>query len=596
MSFKSMKKRAGVMRTQSHLAMVIGLSLIVASITTEARADGGGRDRAQIEPTAGTWRTWVISSGKDYRAPAPPAFTDTEAELNTLAGLISHNDDQTRQRIAYWDAGAPAYRWMDLINARLLAGTATTAYPHRVHAYVAQAMYDATIATWESKYVYNRRRPSEARRGLPTALPVPNSPSYPSEHAAAAQAAASVLAYFLPAEAQSFQAMAEEAGWSRVLAGLQYPSDYTAGLDLGRKVAEQVIAKAKTDGSDAVWTGTVPTGPCKWIGTNPVNVTGATWRPLLLTSASEFRPVAPPACDTAGVLAEAATVRNYARTFVTNSKAYYWQSPEGLNTWVYRYADTWMFEDGLDRNPPRAARVYALLASTQYDAFIASQDGKFTYWYLRPHQLDPAIVPLFAVPNHPSYPSNHSTFSASRSEILAYLFPTRAAFARAVGKEAGDSRIWAGIHYQMDNVSGVELGKSVAGLFISRAEGDGSLLIPTGTESVSLTGSIDTPADGAVVTGSLTVSGWARVPGSDLGVTVLIDGAPRFAISQSRVARPDVQAAVPSLGDCSTAGYQSTFAFYPGDQGQHELSVVFQGPGGLVRHYPSRKFTWREGP
>ena len=117
-------------------------------------------------------------------------------------------------------------------------------------------MYDATIATWESKYVYNRRRPSEARRGLPTALPVPNSPSYPSEHAATAQAAASVLAYFLPAEAASFQSMAEEAGWSRVLAGLQYPSDYTAGLDLGRKVAEQVIAKAKSDGSDAVWTGT----------------------------------------------------------------------------------------------------------------------------------------------------------------------------------------------------------------------------------------------------------------------------------------------------------------------------------------------------
>lgn len=49
------------------------------------------------------------------------------------------------------------------------------------------------------------RRPSELDRRLPTALPVPNSPSYPSEHAAAAQAAATVLAYFLPAEAQSFQ-------------------------------------------------------------------------------------------------------------------------------------------------------------------------------------------------------------------------------------------------------------------------------------------------------------------------------------------------------------------------------------------------------
>jgi len=56
---------------------------------------------------------------------------------------------------------------------------------------VALAMHDATIATWESKYAYNRQRPSERDHRLPTALPVPNSPSYPSEHAAAAQAAAS---------------------------------------------------------------------------------------------------------------------------------------------------------------------------------------------------------------------------------------------------------------------------------------------------------------------------------------------------------------------------------------------------------------------
>ncbi len=164
------------------------------------------------------------------------------------------------------------------------------------------------------------------------------------------------------------------------------------------------------------------------------------------------------------------------------------------------------------------------------------------------------------------------------------------------GKEGGDSRIWAGIHYPMDNVAGVQLGKSVAEVFISWAEKDGSLLIPIGTESATLTGSIDVPAEGAIVTGDLTVKGWARVPGSNLKVTVLIDGAPRYAIRETRVPRLDVQAALPALGDCSTAGYESSFAFHPGDKGEHELSVVFEGPGGLVRHYPSRTFTWKEGP
>jgi hypothetical protein len=58
--------------------------------------------------------------------------------------------------------------------------------------------------------------------------------------------------------------------------------------------------------------------------------------------------------------------------------------------------------------------------------------------------------------------------------MLAYLFPAHAEFIRAVGKEAGDSRIWAGIHYPMDNVAGVNLGKSVAQVFINWAESDGS--------------------------------------------------------------------------------------------------------------------------
>src|SRR6185436_19580254 len=139
------------------------------------------------------------------------------------------------------------------------------------------------------------------------------SPSYPSEHAATAQAAAAVLAYFLPTEANNFQAMAEQAGWSRVLAGVQYPSDYSAGLALGKRIAEQVIAKTKLDGSEAVWTGTVPVGQCDWVGTNPGNVTAANWKPLLLTAPNQFMPPPPPSCDSTQALAEVAFVRDFPR-------------------------------------------------------------------------------------------------------------------------------------------------------------------------------------------------------------------------------------------------------------------------------------------
>jgi hypothetical protein len=88
--------------------------------------------------------------------------------------------------------------------------------------------------------------------------------------------ATAVLSYFFPNETNSFQSLAEEAARSRLYAGLQYPSDYFAGLELGRKVAAQVIDRAKADGSDTVWTGTVPTGKCMWVGTNPGNITATT--------------------------------------------------------------------------------------------------------------------------------------------------------------------------------------------------------------------------------------------------------------------------------------------------------------------------------
>src|SRR6267142_7269412 len=110
----------------------VALMFAVVSLPPHAQADG------PIEPNAGNWRTWVISSGRDYRVPPPPGHAETQAELRSLDELISHNNAQTRQQIAFWDAGDPAYRWLDMIHSRLNAGVATSAYPHRVYTYVTQ--------------------------------------------------------------------------------------------------------------------------------------------------------------------------------------------------------------------------------------------------------------------------------------------------------------------------------------------------------------------------------------------------------------------------------------------------------------------------
>jgi len=436
---------------------------------------------SRVEPNAGNWKTWVISSGKDFRVSPPPSTASTLRELEWLKSFMKERNAAVDDQVRFWNAGPPSYRWVDVVTNRLLDPLQTPigAFPNRAYLYVALAIYDATIAAWESKYAFNRQRPSDLDAAIVPRIEVPRSPSYPSDYAATAFAAADVLAYFNPSEASYFRGLAEEAARSRLFAGVELPSDYNAGMELGHRVAQEVIAKAKADGSDAVWTGTVPTGPCKWTGANPGNVTMPGWKPFVLTSVDEFRPAPPPACESAEALAQMADVRNFPRAlttanFQTNAKAFFWQSPQGLFPWTYAYLNRWILEDGLAANPPRAARAYALLGVVSYDGFLASQDAKFTYWYPRPAQFDTSFIPLFPAPNFPSYPSNHSTISSARGAVMAYLFPAHAAEIQAVAKEAGDSRIWAGIHFEMDNRAGVELGNKVALKVIDWASKDGS--------------------------------------------------------------------------------------------------------------------------
>ena len=74
-----------------------------------------------IEPNAGTWKTWVISSGEDFRVPPPPEADAAAAELAQMRDLMAQNDPAAADAITFCDAGSPAYRWIDLLNRRLLA-------------------------------------------------------------------------------------------------------------------------------------------------------------------------------------------------------------------------------------------------------------------------------------------------------------------------------------------------------------------------------------------------------------------------------------------------------------------------------------------
>src|SRR5437667_676076 len=218
------------MRRLMTLSTFFGLVLVLS-----ARAQD---TTGQVEPNAGSWKTWAISSGKDFRVPPPPDAGATLAELAALKAFSQEQDPRIDEQVRFWNAGPPSYRWVDVVTSRLLDVTQTPigAFPNRAYLYVALAIYDATIAAWDSKYAYNRKRPSELDSGITPRVAVPRSPSYPSDYAATAFAAADVLSYLNPAEADSFRAMAEEAGISRLYAGVEFPSDYYAGMALGHRV------------------------------------------------------------------------------------------------------------------------------------------------------------------------------------------------------------------------------------------------------------------------------------------------------------------------------------------------------------------------
>ena len=426
---------------------------------------------APIEPTAGSWKTRILTSGRELRLGSPPDETGTAAELAELRDLAARRDAAMLDRISYWNAGAPSYRWNERAVKYTQSKSVFANRAQRMLALLNVALYDGMVAAWDSKYAHYRARPSEGA-GAPTpAIDVPNSPSYPDEHAVAAGAASTVLAYIFPADAAYFASLADEAARTRLEAGVAYPSDVSAGLTLGRQVGERVVTWGRADGSDAAWAGTVPTEAGKWTGMNPVEPGAGSWKPLVLASGSQFRPAPPPALDSEQIAREIAEIKGYARTNVTNLTAGYWEYYGGraaFELWN-DHASRKIFEYRLDSNPPRAALVYALVHVASHDALIAGWDAKYTYWYPRPQMVDPSVTTLIGTPNHPSFPSAHSFWSGSAGAIMGKLFPRDAAYFNGLADESAESRIMAGIHYRTDCDVGLTLGRQVADVVWSRA-------------------------------------------------------------------------------------------------------------------------------
>jgi len=105
----------------------------------------------------------------------------------------------------------------------------------------------------DAKAIYQRERPGEADPSLTTVVVHPCKSGIRPECSNSSSSATVLSLPPLPEGcAQRFADKADEASrCSRVLAGVQYPSDVVAGEQLGRAVASLATDRARQDGSDA---------------------------------------------------------------------------------------------------------------------------------------------------------------------------------------------------------------------------------------------------------------------------------------------------------------------------------------------------------
>jgi len=442
------------------------------------------------------------------------------AELNEIKALQKNMTADQEAKMNYWGAGN-VLRWNELMRelvakynlppyqnadgtypapnannpfAYPLFPFANPPYSARAYAYISAAQYDALVAAWYYKKLYNRAAPYKTDVAITAKLTATDLPSYPSEAAVVAGVTAEMMKLLFPGEIASIQQRLEEAELAAIMSGSATRSDIEAGEALGRLVAQKFTARARTDkagaaiGTQADWTAletkTTAKGEICWFSLEypkrpPMLPLFGNVSPFLFDAATTvtLRPPPPPLTGSDQMKKETAEILDLVKN--TNRErlriVQFWA--DGVGT--YTPPGHWnaiAAEDFIAKNfsEVRWARDMALLNMSLMDAAIVCWDTKYYYFNPRPSQMNPEIKTLTGVPNFPAYISGHSTFSGAASTILGYIIPEKASAYQAMASEASLSRMYGGIHYRSDCEVGLVTGKKVGDFAVARAKTDGA--------------------------------------------------------------------------------------------------------------------------
>jgi len=253
----------------------------------------------------------------------------------------------------------------------------------------------------------------------------------------------------------------------------------------------------------------------RWVPTPPMYAQAIEphWmeiRPMLMDSASQFKPTACPVYDVKNKNSQyyqsLLEVKKIGDSLTDEQKhiAEFWDdNPFKMNvsghvmfaTKKFSPPGHWMNIVGIAAEKAGADFSTTVAAYTEtsialYDAFISCWDEKFRSNCVRPETvinkyIAPNWQPYIQTPPFPSHTSGHATISAAAAEVMTYWFGDNLSFTdtsslefgiksqeiksfRLAAKEAAMSRLYGGIHYRFDNEHGTEAGTRIGEFIVQR--------------------------------------------------------------------------------------------------------------------------------
>jgi hypothetical protein len=274
-------------------------------------------------------------------------------------------------------------------------------------------------------------------------------------------------------------------------------------ITFGKKVTEAIYEYSKTDGGHHSYLDpfqlpyTVQVDPRCWVPTSavttPISPYWGNNRPFILSNVTNTEAMDPIVFSTSSTSAfynEAKLVYNQVKNNTSDQVqiAKYW-ADDPFNTCTpaghtFNILTQLLLEDNATLE--KTAVAYAKMSIAENDAFIACWRGKYKHILIRPVSyiklyIDPNFNTVIGTPAFPAYTSGHSCEIGAGSKIftamftngngnykltdysqLQYGFPARTYNNfDDMADECANSRLYAGIHYPMDNVRGLEIGRAV---------------------------------------------------------------------------------------------------------------------------------------